>query len=344
MGFLKNLFRDDKCAESVIFIDIGADSVAGAYARYVEGDLPSILYTRRLSLEIRSGEPYEQTMIRALKELGDDLIREGAPILMRAAGNGSAEKILLSVDTPWQETKVRTENFERNEPFTFTKSIVTTALDKTIAVPPEKLLADESIIGAILNGYETHNPYGKKVRRASLIILTSLINKDVLNSITSTLSGLFHTKHILPIAGNSLRYQSMRRVFYHEREALILDATGPLTSISLIRQGLFVALANVPHSSEHLSWMDTVMRELADLAQKYPLPRTIFLLARESDIQSLRQILDTADFWKLWLSDNPPKIVSVLASHLVGSVQQMTAEPPDLQLLLMALYYQTIEK
>lgn len=342
-----DFFGKKKNAESVMLIDIAADSVAGAYARYEEslpagrqGKTPALLYTRRLPIENRTNESRVRAMLRTLLVLGNELIREGAPILMRATGSGTANTILVSVDTPWQETKVRMENFERKDPFVFTKSMVDTMLKETSVVPTEKFLADESIIGSILNGYETHDPYGKKVRRASLVILTSLIDKNIFDTIVSALRSLFHTKNILPIAGNSLRYQAMHSVFPHERGALIIDMTGSLISIALIRKGLFVALTEMPQADENHSWIDIATSELSKLSKQYPLPRIIFLLARESEISSFIQILNTASFGILWLSDSPPRIVPVLASHIVGLVQQATSAPPDLQLLLMALFYQ----
>ena len=275
MSFL-NLFREKKKSQSVVLIDVTADSVAGAYALYKENETPTLLYMRRLPLEMRKGEPREHAMVRALTILGNELIREGAPVLMRTTGNGSVETILVSVNSPWQETKVRTENFERENPFVFTKSIVATALEKTSDVPSGKFLADESIISTVLNGYETHDPYGKHIRRASVTVLSSFIEKDVSDAIVSTLRGLFHTKHILIIAGGSLRYQAIRTAFPHERKP---------------------------------------------------------------DAASLKQAIEAADTGKLWLPGYPPKIVPVLASHIVGFVRQATTTPPDLQLLLMALYY-----
>lgn len=338
---LSSTFFRSKHSESVVFIDIGTGSVAGAYARYAEGDTPMLLYTQRIPFEIRKDEPHEAAMLRALKELGDTLIREGAPILLRATGSGHINTILVSIDAPWQKTIMRVEKFEQKVPFVFTKSIVAEALEKTHVPVPGKLLADESIIGTILNGYETRNPYGKSVHRASIVILTSLIDENIAEGIAMTLRNLYHTKHVLLIVGSSLRYQAMRTAFPHERDALILDATGPVTSIALVRKNLFVAVNEIvdtavaPHS-----WVQGVMDELAKIAKEFPLPRTIFLLAQESEISSLRASLDTANLGKLWLSDNPPKIISVLASHIVGSIRQMTSGPPDLSLLLMTLFWQ----
>src|SRR3989344_1922524 len=121
MSFFGKLFHSTH-AESLVFIDISAGSVAGAYAYYKGGEAPALVYTRRLPIEMHAGEPRERAMFRALEVLGSDLIREGAPSLARRAGRGSADNVLVSVDAPWQETRVRTESFERTTPFIFTKA------------------------------------------------------------------------------------------------------------------------------------------------------------------------------------------------------------------------------
>jgi hypothetical protein len=344
MSFFGNLFRNKKNAESVTLIDIGAGSVAGAYAQYKDGEPPALLYTRRLPVEARGGEPPARAMARALAVLGDALIREGAPALSRATGKGNADAILVSIDAPWQKTSVRTEHIEQGTPFVFTRGLVETLLEKTAEKEVQgELLADESIIGTILNGYETRAPYGKKAHRADVIILTSIIDESVARGVTATLRGLYHTKHITPIAADSLRYQALRKAFPHERDALILDALGQRTSIALVRRGLLVALAEVSgaHSDNpdaNNSRAEHIADELAELAKRYPLPRTIFLLARESDAVFLRTDLVAANFGRLWLSNTPPQIVLVLPSALTPLVRQVSAASPDLPLLLMALY------
>lgn len=323
-----------------MLIDIGAASVSGAYAHYKGGETPVVLYTQRLSIEIRKDESYEVSMLRTLSMICTDLIREGSPILLRAAGSGSVDNILVSINAPWQETSVRTERFEKKEPFIFTKSMVERAMEQTQITREKKSIVDESIIGTILNGYETSEPYGKKVHRASVIILTSLINHDISDSINSIIRSAYHTDHILPIAGSSLHYQALCHAFPHEYDMLILDATGPMTSIVLVRKKLFIDIAEVSVALDNAEWAEKLMSEFSHLAEQYPLPRTIFLLAQEADVQSLQKKLLGANLGSLWLSDNPPTIVAVLASHLNNSIRQITTASPDLPLLLMALYYQ----
>lgn len=345
MGFISNLFQK-KHSESVVLIDISAGSVAGAYAHYRKKETPVLLYTLRLPIELHKGEPRETSMLRSLSILGNTLIREGAPILARHTGSGSAETILVSIDAPWQETKVRTESFERKTDFVFTKKMVSAILEKTSIAPAGKTLADESIIGTVLNGYETREPYGKSAHRISIIILTSLIEQKVSDGIVTVFRNLFHTKNIFSIAGSSLRYQSMRKMFPHEHDALILDEMGSLISIALIRKNLLVAVAEI--SEETAGNADLrrkkIIDEFTELAKQYPLPRTIFFLAQEQDRSLLEEALKTSKFSELWLSDNPPKIAPITASHLASSVRQIENASPDLSLLLMALFWQNHPK
>lgn len=332
-----SFFNRKKKSESVILIDIGADSVAGAYVHYSEGQLPVVLYTLRLPTETRTNEPPEAGVVRALGTVNEALIREGAPILARSTGSGRAETILVSIDAPWQNISLRTEKIERDAPFVFTENLISLALKEPDRSVSEKMIVDESVIGARLNGYETHNPYGKKAHRAEIIILTSLINERLTKKLISILRSAYHTEHIIPFAGSSLRYRAMHTAFPHEREMLMLDGMGPEISLALVRKGMFVALHEQTISG---TWIDHIEKELDELAKKYPLPRVIFLLAREQNIPALRKALGGEHIEKLWLSDMPPKIIPVLGSYVTSLVRQTDAASPDLSLLLMALFGQ----
>ncbi|MDO8231726.1 MAG: hypothetical protein Q7T37_00785 [bacterium] len=339
---LADFFRTNKKSESVVLIDIGTKSVAGAYVHYEEGKIPVVLYTRRLPVEVRENEPKDRAMLRALQILSATLVREGAPVLLRTTGSGSAHEIFVSLDAPWQKTLVRTEIFEQEAPFVFTKNFVATILGKMGNTVPNMVLAAQSTIGTTLNGYTTRNPYGKRATQASISVLTSYIDEHIAKSVLSVLTNTYHHRRIVPIAGSSLRYQTIQKVFPHERDALIIDATNPFTSIALIRKGLLVSVIEMSESDPVDSWAHIVEKQLAEISKNYPLPRTVFLLARESDIPPLKEAFGTMNIDGLWFSDNPPSMVGVIASHITSLVRQATTTPPDLQLLLMALFRQAV--
>jgi len=342
MGFFTNLSYKKKNAESAVLIDAGTESVAGAYAYYVEGDAPVLICSRRIPVEVHEKEPRERAMLRALTTLSEDLLREGAPILLRLSENGHVSNVLVSVNSPWQKTKMRLENFERKNPFVFTESIVSQALKETISVSSGEVVADDSIINTVLNGYETRSPYGKSTRHASVTVLTSFIDKNVAGNITSLVRGIYNAEKVLLIAGNSMRYQAIRKAFPHERNALILSVSEQTISISLVQKNLLVAsheATNDGSNNDNNNWANLIKGELVKLTREHSLPRTIFLLANESMMFPIKKAFDEANFNSFWLSGNQPKIVPVLASHLIGLVRQTTSSPPDLSLLLMALYH-----
>ena len=332
-------FGNQKKTDSVVLIDVGESSVAGAYVRYADNDIPTVIYTHRLPVEAKSDEPREDAVLRALHVLGELLVTEGAPMLARIAGSGHVQTIVASINAPWQNTSVRVERLEHDAPFLITKALVAKALEKSTISAPKKLLVDESIIGTMLNGYRTNDPYGKSAHRADIVILTSLIDEQLARSVSSALQSQYHTGNVHAIASGSLRFQTMQRVFPHENNALIIDSIGPVTSIAIIRNGLLAAVVDVPDADVAQPWSEHIENELAELAKDYPLPRTIFLLTGEPDAQTPQDKLSAAVLEKLWLSDNPPKIVTVTANNLKGMVRQTAPVPPDLPLLLMALYY-----
>jgi len=135
----------------------------------------------------------------------------------------------------------------------------------------------------------------------------------------------------------------MRSIFPHEHSAIIVDAFGPLISIALVRKDFLVAVAEVPNmnaENNSSAWLRKLVDEFVGLSERYPLPRTIFLLAPESKISALNKVLFSPTLSGLWLSDNPPSIVLVPASHISGHVKLTETASPDLQMLLMAIYYQ----
>lgn len=339
MSFWQTLLRERERTEPIALIDFGADSIGGAYALSAPGEPPVLLYSRRLPVEARRGEPLERAALRALTVLLDALLREGAPVLVRAVGSGNVGEILVSFDSPWQTTAARVEHLEQDEPFVFTRALADALLektrDKTLAGP----FVEERVVSVMLNGYETREPYGKRARRAKIIALSSAINTSVAEEVISMLRGMYHTKHVAPVAAASLRYEAARLAFPHERDALIIDAMGRAPSAALVRRDMLAAFAEAVQVARGGSaYARRVGGTLAALAAQYPLPRTIFLLAREPDAEALRAELDPAKLGKLWLSNDPPKLVSVGPGALGALMRHSSASAPDLMLALMALY------
>ena len=341
MHFLLTFFQNKKRKESVVIITLSARSVAGAYAHYTENTLPVVPYARRLPVEMHAGEPEEQALFRALQKLGTDLIRNGAPALARTTGSGTANRVLVVLDSPWQETAIRIEKFEAASPFVFSKNMVTKRLSEIETTSPGKSIAEESILHTLLNGYETMSPYGKTAHRAELTILSSLLDEQLLRKATEIVRSIFHTSQVSSVSGPSLRYQAVRNVFQHDFDTYIIDATDlPAVSFALVRKGILIELISKQLSTEKPNWSTSFTRISAEIMQKNIIPQTLFLLAPESEILMLQNGLDTNFFKSISPGAKPPRIIPIFKNNLYGFIRQGVASSADLMLLLAVLFYQ----
>jgi hypothetical protein len=245
MSFLSGLFSK-KEMETVALIDIGSASVGGAYARFSKKSVPEIHYTARVSIEPAAGEEAERAMERALTELCEQMVIEGGPALQRSAGESHIQTVLVTVAAPWQETKVGVKTIETGKVFTFSHSMMSEAIREFADVPKGRKATDTSIIATLLNGYETQKPFGKHVKRADLVTLSSTIDEAVADTVMQTVRKAFHTHHIEMRAFLPACYTTIRDLYPHEKDFFILDVSGEATDIALIKQGLMVDAHTFP--------------------------------------------------------------------------------------------------
>ncbi|MDE2057557.1 MAG: hypothetical protein KGI78_01740, partial [Patescibacteria group bacterium] len=190
------------------------------------------------------------------------------------------------------------------------------------------------VVGARLNGYPTADPMDGVAHRASLVILVSKIAGDVGESVRKLARERFQIQAPRIVAGAALRYRALAALFPHERDLLILDATGSAAALSLVRGKTLVALHEFNVGGGE-AWAGATEGALRDLAAKYPLPRTI-LLAAEGDAAAKRQTaLETSGIGALWFAETPPRIIAV-PRVAAGAVALAPQALPDMRLALAA--------
>lgn len=325
-------------SNSVVLLELNGDSVAGAYAEFSSSKTPSLHYAKRLPVKPHRGEAIDAAMFRAFSELGTCLIRDGAPALARSTGSGTPSSIVVAVGAPWQTTRIVRQVKDNQGYFTFTRRTAQEMVREATKVPEKQLLVGNSVVGIHLNGYETKNPFGKKVKRVTLEVLVSTIEETIARRITEAIRALYHTERIFPISNTAVRYLAVRHAFPHERDCLILDVTGQAIAVSLVRRGMLVESSELADGSiGDAEWLREVESKLAQFAQRYPLPRTIFVLASSADGVALKSLMTKSEFSSLWLTDNPPTVVIVQPAQ-IGDVRQTFVGEPDLGLRLLLLY------
>lgn len=325
-------------ARTTALIDITPESVGVGYCAYPENDRPIMAYLSRMPAKTREGETIESATHRALQEIGEILIREGAPMLRRVADTGKADAVVVSISAPWQETRVAVESLEERSPFLFTQKHMQ-SLFADITPAPRRVIADISPIDVSINGYHVENPYGKPAERVSATMLISSVADSLSQEIASTLRALLHTNNIFLIASSSLIFQAVRIALPHERDYLILDAGTPDVSIALVRAGSIVAVSQVKDVIENeVHWPEEVHIALKKIGQGFPLPHSIIMIGSERRQAALAHALQNPGMIALWLSKDAPSIRLLKTEHFSPLLRQTFEGPPDPSLALMALY------
>ncbi|MDB5237490.1 MAG: hypothetical protein JWL88_592 [Parcubacteria group bacterium] len=245
-----------------ILIDVGSASVGGAYVYFKSGELPTVYYDVRIHTEQREGEVAEASMLRSLQEVTTLLVKEGGPAMHREIGHAHIDSIVVSIAAPWQETRVRTETIQAVRPFMFTKKLLNETVAKSAQVPENRIDSGESVIATILNGYETPNPFGKQVKRAELVILSSTLLKSVTENVEKTLRNAFHSHDISFTGFAPVSYRIFRDLYPHENDYLILDIRGARSDLAFIQRGLLRDVGSIPHGTRALLSIGRTASEL----------------------------------------------------------------------------------
>ncbi|HVW82743.1 MAG TPA: hypothetical protein VHC68_02245 [Candidatus Paceibacterota bacterium] len=331
-----NLFGRAR-ARSAAIIDVAADSVGGACLLMREGAPPSLLFAERVPIAPRPGEAASAALMRALDTLSGSLVKAGGPTLARASGSGTPGRILAAVGAPYEEPRLRLERLHGEQgSFTFDKSVLLEAMKRGAAEPSGKLLADEAVVATFLDGYRVRSPWGRKARRASIVLLSSAVSAVVAEPLAEGLRRTYHTRAI-EIASGALAFcRALQELFPHEDEYIGLVARGDAATLILVREGVFYAVATAELAGDPAA---ALLAALGELAAQSPLPHAVFIIAQERR-EELKNAFADPRFAPIWLSDSPPRLLPVLPEHLQlsGKLKIEGNVRPDLFLELLALF------
>lgn len=359
---------------SIVLVDIGSASVGGAYAHFEPNMPPAIYYTARVPIEKRPEEPADDAMVRSLTVLADILIKHGAPTLREETGSAHIDGIVASIASPWQETTIRVESKQEEKPYLFTHDLLKEMAARNTKDHPERIETGESVIATILNGYDIQNPFGKRVKRADIVILSSTIDKQVAEKVEKALRRAYHAHEITMTAFAPLSYAVMRDLYPHEKDFLILDVAGESTELAFVKRGLLTDIASIAQGTNALidaiakvhtrlthngkvidternaqfadfvsetekDWLCGLVEALKGFSSRHALPRTLFLLADANARGYLERLLDNPELHSIWLSDEPLSIISVSPKHMSQYLRTRGKAEGDMYLAMMALFY-----
>lgn len=361
----------------VAILDIRSSSIGAGFVVLHKNQAPQLVYGTRVPLEPHATEPLTEAFARTLELVLQTLIKEGAPILRKASGSAHTDRALVSFTAPWQNSIVFSTTVDPGHTFVFTKQVLEKALQESAVTPEGWTRVSEMVIATLLNGYEVENPFGKKVNRAELIMLSSSIEDSMMTYVEKAVRKALHQHQIEFDAFIPDAYDLFRELYPHQRDFLILDIGNEAMDIVLAKHGLLVSAAQIPQGISGIAkaargvgissaavptpsadtildasrnsdfadkvhkaeseWLSGVHASLSEIAKQEPLPRSVFMVAEENVRDFLKNLLDTPQLRSLWLTEEALTILPILPGQFAPFLSPDSVNPADPPLAVLAL-------
>jgi hypothetical protein len=281
--------KKDKKMYAIIF-DIGSGSVGGAVVEFSSNEkiIPEILYALRTPISYQKHlrpDRFLNEMLISLNSVSQDIEKNGLRKLK--SYRFAIEDIFCVFSSPWYAAQTKILKLKRREPFTLTAGSIMKIIAradshfrKTSEVPgrnqkeEDMKLIERNAIQISLNEYPTEKPFGKKARSADIALYLSMISNDVYIKTRDTLKNTFNTDSISYHSFALSSFSALRDVFASEKNFLIMDISGELTDILLVREGVLLETISFPLGKNFIlryisESLDTIPEEAHSLIRAY---------------------------------------------------------------------------
>ncbi|MFA5841661.1 MAG: hypothetical protein WC835_01700 [Candidatus Paceibacterota bacterium] len=248
--------------KSFLVFDVGNGSVGGALVlKNEDGNLKIISSCRA---DIPTGEQVDfDNLFKSTLQAIDDI----SPSLTKTALSGTAP-VFVILASPWYVSQTKIVSIKNERILTLNRDLRDEIISKEISDFEESLangniktaigspiknkekneldIIESQIIHSTLNGYETSKPVDKKAAEAVLSLYLSVSQKNITSGITQKLYTHFpHSKisfHSFPLA----YFDAIRDIFPDKNDFLLLDVSGEITDVSLVRKGVLLETVSFP--------------------------------------------------------------------------------------------------
>lgn len=245
----------EKKEDIFLVFDIGNASVGGALVERKNDNGQSslnIVVSKRVDIPFGEDVLFE----RLLQNMASAVSAVAEPFFRKAGKHASIRVILAS---PWYSSETKVINIKKSKPFIFTKALQDELIGKEIA-DYKKLLRkgisdgregavsviESEVISVRLNDYDTITPIGKEAYDASLALYLSIGDKKVLKTVTNKLRSFSPHADIIYHSFPLAYFTVVRDLYPKKHDFLLMDVSGEITDVSLVRHGVLLETSSFP--------------------------------------------------------------------------------------------------
>jgi len=275
---LFSLSRSKK--EKIIgIIDIGSASVGGALVSLQKNGKPNIIYSVRENMVFQNDLNFERFTLSMLKTL-ENVLKQ-----MKKSTKVSPSGFFYLLSSSWGVSATKMIKIEKTKPFIITQQtlekLIKKEIDITSIIAKHKKMMEEGHeiidfknIQIKLNGYETATPYNKNAKIIEMALFVSVGSKKIIKSIKEKVFHVFRSNSVLLSSFLLVAFSTIRDIFTDKKDFILLDITGEVTDVAIIKNNVLVNTASFPLGKNFLirrivSNLNTIPEEAISLLNMY---------------------------------------------------------------------------
>jgi|GEM_PF-1205099 len=263
---------NNKKANLSLVCDIGSATVSVAVIDFAEVK-PVILFTTIVPIKIEGvydAKKLESNLLSYFKEALIN-IRVAFQSELKNLSEKQIHKAILIFSSPWYIAKTRTISVKKERAFFLDTNTVEDLINteekkfehEVISGVYENIgnrdvrMIERELVRMKLNGYETTDPYMKKVRDAELSLYMSLVPHTMLKALTDLLADKMHVGLVKAFTFPLVSFGAIRKLFPHEANYFLVDVAGEMTDVTCIRERIIIG------SKPFATGRNALIREIA---------------------------------------------------------------------------------
>lgn len=264
--------------EIVAIFDIGNGSIGGALVKLTTHGVPVILYTHREPIAFApqpSAKYLMSSMLKMLQIVTDNLTKEGLKRVKASFfGSHKLRDAFCVFASPWYVSQTKVIHEEKDTAFSVSAGTMNSLIKKEQdqfneeiksgkyeqIFGPDTQLLEKKIVNVKLNGYQIHNPAGKKAKELELTLFSSFISKEIIKGVEETIHKSFAVRSVNHFSYGFVSWNASKVLFPDIHDHFFFDVSSETTDISLVSRDILIETISFPMGKSEL--LRNVVREL----------------------------------------------------------------------------------
>lgn len=246
------IFSKKKTEDLVLLFDIGSSSVGAGLFYKQDSGVPEMIYSIRQPIVLETKiniDRFLHLTIEALKIVANDVCMKGF---------GVPKEIYCVLSSPWHASQTRMLKLKEENPIIFTQKLADELIAKEVKLFEEEhkhfyedgngkaTTIELKNMKTILNGYESHNPFGQKAKEIEMSVFMSMVEDHIIDMIVENINRHFRSAKIKFISFIMASSTVARDMFVNQDNFLLVNIGGEVTDISMIKRDIIKESISFP--------------------------------------------------------------------------------------------------